>query len=169
MYGHQNPYCLGGDPMVSSITTNLQRFTGEWATLLQPDAILAVCSEIGYTGWRDRVLTPVTTIQLFLLQILHGNTACSHLRHLSGLRFSAAASCQARARLPLRVFDLILLKGLGYVPRVIITDKLASYGVAKCELLPGVEHRQHRYLNNRAENSHQPTRQRGRHMRGLKS
>jgi len=55
------------------------------------------------------------------------------------------------------------------VPRVIITDKLASYGVAKCELLPGVEHRQHRYLNNRAENSHQPTRQQGRHMRGLKS
>src|SRR5215510_11487916 len=108
MYGHQNPYCLGGDPMVSSITTILQRFTGEWATLLQPDAILAVCSEIGYTGWRDRVLTPVTTIQLFLLQILHGHTACRHLPHLSGLRFSAAAYCQARARLPRRLFDLLL-------------------------------------------------------------
>jgi putative transposase len=37
------------------------------------------------------------------------------------------------------------------------------------EMLPGVEHRQHRYLNNRAENSHQPTRQRERHMRGFKS
>ena len=46
--------------MVPSLTTILQRFTGEWATLLQPDAILAVCSEIGYTAWRDRVLTPVT-------------------------------------------------------------------------------------------------------------
>jgi putative transposase len=53
-----------------------------------------------------------------------------------------------------------LLKGLTYVPRVIITDKLKSYGAAKQEILPGVEHRQHRYLNNRAENSHQPTRQR---------
>jgi putative transposase len=53
-----------------------------------------------------------------------------------------------------------LLKGLTYVPRVIITDKLRSYGAAKREMLPGVEHRQHRYLNNRAENSHQPTRQR---------
>jgi hypothetical protein len=94
--------------MAPSITTILQRFTGEWATLLQPDAILAVCSEIGYTAWRDRVLTPVTTVHLFLLQILHGNTACSHLPHLSGLRFSAAAYCQARARLPLHFFNLLL-------------------------------------------------------------
>ena len=38
-----------------------------------------------------------------------------------------------------------LLKGLTYVPRVIITDKLKSYGAAKQEILPGVEHRQHRY------------------------
>src|SRR4029434_5660615 len=44
-----------------------------------------------------------------------------------------------------------LLKGCQYVPRVIITDKLKSYGAAKRELLPGVEHRLHRYLNNRAE------------------
>jgi putative transposase len=44
-----------------------------------------------------------------------------------------------------------LLKGLTYIPRVIITDKLKSYGAAKREMLPGVEHRQHRYLNNRAE------------------
>ena len=51
-----------------------------------------------------------------------------------------------------------LLKGLTYVPRVIITDKLKSYGAAKREILPGVEHRQSRYLNNRCENSHRPTR-----------
>ena len=62
-----------------------------------------------------------------------------------------------------------LLKDLTYVPRVIITDKLKSYGAAKREILPGVEHRQHRYLNNRAENSHQPTRQRERRMQGFKS
>jgi putative transposase len=62
-----------------------------------------------------------------------------------------------------------LLKGLTYVPRVIITDKLQSYGAAKREILPRVEHRQHRYLNNRAENSHQPTRQRERRMQGFKS
>jgi putative transposase len=57
-----------------------------------------------------------------------------------------------------------LLKGLRCIPRVIITDKLASYGAAKREILPGVEHRQHRCLNNRAENFHQPTRQRERRM-----
>ena len=62
-----------------------------------------------------------------------------------------------------------LLKGLTYVPRVIVTDKLKSYGAAKRELLPGVEHRQHRYLNNRAENSHQSTRQRERRRQGFKS
>src|SRR6202166_1707235 len=62
-----------------------------------------------------------------------------------------------------------LLKGLQYVPRVIITDKLKSYGAAKREILPGVEHRQHKGLNNRAENSHQPTRLREKNMRKFKS
>jgi hypothetical protein len=52
--------------MIPHITTILPRFTGEWAMLLQPEAILSVCREIGYTAWRDRVLTPVTTLQLFL-------------------------------------------------------------------------------------------------------
>jgi len=62
-----------------------------------------------------------------------------------------------------------LLKGLQYVPRVVITDKLRSYGAAKHEILLGVEHRQSRYLNNRCENSHRPTRQRERRMQGFKS
>ncbi len=62
-----------------------------------------------------------------------------------------------------------LLKDLEYVPRVIITDQLASYAAARRELLPGVEHRQQKRLNNRAENSHQPTRQRERTMRRFKS
>jgi putative transposase len=62
-----------------------------------------------------------------------------------------------------------LLKGCNYVPRVIITDKLASYGAAKREIMPGVEHRQHKRLNNRAENAHQPTRQKERQMRRFKS
>jgi putative transposase len=62
-----------------------------------------------------------------------------------------------------------LLKGCQYVPRVLITDKLGSYGAAKKEVLRSVEHRQHKRLNNRAENSHQPTRQRERTMRRFKS
>jgi Transposase DDE domain len=108
--------------MVPTVTTTLQRFTGEWATLLQPETILAVCHEIGYTAWRDRLLTPVTTMHLFLLQILHGNTACSHLPHLSGLRFTAAAYCQARARLPLRFFDLLLERFSRAVQRSALDD-----------------------------------------------
>jgi hypothetical protein len=104
------------------MTTILQRFAGEWAAPLQPDAMLTVCREIGYTGWRDRVLTPVTTMQLFLLQILHGHTACSHLPYLSGLRFSAAAYCQARARLPRRVFELLLERFGGAVKRSAVDE-----------------------------------------------
>jgi putative transposase len=55
------------------------------------------------------------------------------------------------------------------MPRVIITDQLKSYGAAKRAILPGVEHRQSRYLNNRCENSHRPTRQREHRMQGFKS
>ena len=68
-----------------------------------------------------------------------------------------------------KIFFRKLLKGLTYVPRVIITDKLASYSAAKREVMPSIEHRQRRYLNNRAENSHQPTRQRERRMQRFKS
>ena len=52
---------------------------------------------------------------------------------------------------------------------MIVTDKLRSYGAAKREILPSVEHRQSRYLNNRAEVSHQPTRRRERQMQRFKS
>jgi putative transposase len=62
-----------------------------------------------------------------------------------------------------------LLKGLEYVPRVLVTDKLASYGVAHRRLIPSVEHRRSKYLNNRAENSHQSTRQRERTMKRFTS
>jgi len=61
------------------------------------------------------------------------------------------------------------LKGLAYVPRVLITDKLASYSAAARDVLPGVAHRRHKGLNKRAENAHQPTRERERRMRRFKS
>src|SRR5829696_6851016 len=62
-----------------------------------------------------------------------------------------------------------LLKRQARVPRVMITDKLPSYGAAKGEVMPSVEHRRHKGLNNRAENSHQPTRRRERQMKRFKS
>ena len=52
--------------MVPHIIAVLTRMKTDWATPRQPDAIMAACQEAGYTSWRDRVLTPVTTIQLFL-------------------------------------------------------------------------------------------------------
>src|ERR1700676_2775674 len=54
-------------------------------------------------------------------------------------------------------------------PRVLITDNLRSYAAAKRDIMPGVEHRQHKGLNNRVENSHQPTRRRERIMKRFKS
>ncbi|MFF6808115.1 IS6 family transposase [Streptomyces sp. NPDC012616] len=62
-----------------------------------------------------------------------------------------------------------LMKKTGAVPRVIVTDKLRSYGAAQRKVMLCVEHRQSKYLNNRAENSHQPSRQRERAMKGFRS
>ena len=59
--------------------------------------------------------------------------------------------------------------GWGYAPRVVITDTLASYPPAVRRVLPGVEHRRHKGLNNRAENSHRPTRRRERVLQRFKS
>jgi hypothetical protein len=69
------------------------------------------------------VLTPVTTTFLFLKQILHGNTACSHLRHLSGLEFSDAAYCKARGRLPLGFCQQLQRAVLGHCTQ---TDSSAA-------------------------------------------
>ena len=71
---------------------------------------------------------------------------------------------RAAKRLPCK-----LLKKQCRPPRVMITDKLASYNAAKREVMPSVEHRKHKALNNRAENSHQPTRRRERQMNRFKS
>ncbi|MFE9934630.1 IS6 family transposase [Streptomyces sp. NPDC005533] len=62
-----------------------------------------------------------------------------------------------------------LLTTTGQVPRVIVTDKLRSYGAAHREVMPSVEHRSHKGINNRVENSHQPTRQRERAMKGFRT
>jgi len=108
--------------MIPTMTTILPRFTGEWAILLQPEAMLTVCREIESTAWRDRMLTPVTTVHLFLWQMLHGHTACRHLPHLSGLRFTAAAYGQARAKPPWRFFALLLERFGSAVQRSALDD-----------------------------------------------
>ncbi len=62
-----------------------------------------------------------------------------------------------------------LLKGQGIAPRVMLTDKLRSYSAAKADLMPKVEHRSHKGLNNQAENSHLAVRRRERRMMRFKS
>ncbi|RDL47494.1 hypothetical protein BLJAPNOD_05590 [Ensifer sp. M14] len=62
-----------------------------------------------------------------------------------------------------------LMKKAGMPPKRIITDKLRSYGAAKRDVMPAVEHRSHKGLNNRAENSHLPLRKRERAMQGFRS
>ncbi len=62
-----------------------------------------------------------------------------------------------------------LLKKQCRAPRVIVTDTLRRYGAANRKIMPAVEHRQHKGLNNRAENSHQPTRRLERQMKRFKS
>src|SRR5437588_8049839 len=70
------------------------------AKALSAEIIRHVCDCLGHV-WRERVLDPVTTIHVFLLQILHGNTACTALSRLAGVPFTATAYCEARKRLPL--------------------------------------------------------------------
>ena len=93
--------------MVGMVTEALKHIKAELAVLLDAPMILALCREVGYQ-WRSRLLDPVTTVHLFILQVLHGNTACSHLPHLSGQRLTASAFCQARTRFPLVVWQQLL-------------------------------------------------------------
>jgi hypothetical protein len=66
-----------------------------------------LCRQCGHQ-WRDRLLCPLLTLRLFVLQVLHGNTAIHHLRQLSGIDFAAASYCEARQRLPLEVLTSLL-------------------------------------------------------------
>ena len=88
------------------------------------------------------------------------------------IRMATCSTCGSQSRRKKKAakrFFRTWLKGLHYVAGVIITEKLKSYGAAKREILPGVEHRQHQRLNNRAENCHQPRRLREKKMRRFKS
>ena len=87
----------------------LDRLRQDIAAGLTRETIEQVCRE-NHHSWRQRALDPATTIYLFLLQILHGNTACRHVVHFGGWSFTDSAYCQARKRLPLAVFHALLEK-----------------------------------------------------------
>jgi len=99
-----------------NVTEIVRQFKSKWTSQLEEDAILAACQRHDYT-WRERVLGPVLTVRLFLLQILCGNTACAHVPHLAHVDLTASAYCQARARLPLAVFRTLLDRTLDKLNR----------------------------------------------------
>ena len=90
-----------------SITEIVDRFKQNWTRELSSAAVAQACRDAGMT-WHDSALNPIVTVQVFFLQILHGNTACEHLSHLAGLSFTAAAYCRARMRLELEALRLLL-------------------------------------------------------------
>jgi hypothetical protein len=93
--------------MARSILSAVRQIKSEVAQFLSPQLIRGVCDALGHV-WRDRVLDPVTTVHLFVLQILHGNAACPHVPRLGGVNCSGEAYCQARQRLPLSVLQYLL-------------------------------------------------------------
>lgn len=90
-----------------SIDRSMRIVKEDLANLLEPESIFGICREVGHR-WRRSVLNPAVLIHVFAMQILCCNTACTHLRLLSGLSFTASAYCQARKRLPLKVIQMLV-------------------------------------------------------------
>jgi hypothetical protein len=93
--------------MARSILTAIEQIKSELARFLGVDFIRQVCQSVGH-AWRNRLLDPVTTLHLFALQILHGNTACAHVPRLGAVDCTGEAYVQARQRLPLAVLQRLL-------------------------------------------------------------
>jgi len=93
--------------MIASILLALRDIKSEVARHLEASLIIRHCRELNHV-WRERTLGPVATVHAFLLQVLYGNTACDHVPHLCGKTFTGEAYCQARARLPLKLFERLL-------------------------------------------------------------
>ncbi len=101
---------------MASIACALRRIKDDPQVFLNHQLVFDACQRAGHV-WRDRLLNPVTTVRLFILQILHGNVACRRLRHLSGLDVSAQAYCNARRRLPIDVFGDLAATVIGMARR----------------------------------------------------
>lgn len=92
---------------MANISRALSRIKQDLEQHLPASSIEAACREAGH-AWRERQFGPVQTVHLFVLQVLHFNTAITHLRHLAGKAVNAAAYCQARMRLPLSALQKLL-------------------------------------------------------------
>lgn len=94
---------------MATVSRALQRIKQDLQPFVSDQDILDACRQAGHT-WRERLLDPVVTVHLFVLQILNFNTALSHLRHLANYPVKPAAFCKARMRLPLSVLQTLLAK-----------------------------------------------------------
>jgi hypothetical protein len=108
--------------MPNRIVTILGRLRQDLAACLTPEAIEAAARQAGHS-WRKRVLDPATTLYLFIMQVLQGNTAVAHVVQFGGWSFTDSAYCQARKRLPLAVFHALL-------ERIAATVRDATVGVS---------------------------------------
>jgi len=90
-----------------SVATIVRQIKADLGQVLAPEHVAEVCRATGLR-WRKRRLDPVTTLYVFILQVLHANTAMSHLSRLSGVQFTPSAYCQARQRLPLEALRRLL-------------------------------------------------------------
>lgn len=104
--------------MFQNVQAALKKIQSQLAQLLNRQQILEACKAVGHR-FRERVLDPVTTIHLFLLQILKGNVAIARVRDFTDKGFSEAAYCKARLRLPLRLLQELLRK-MGTVLRGLV-------------------------------------------------
>jgi hypothetical protein len=97
--------------MAASIAGAVARIKRDPLGALGRGAVEAACDELGY-AWRDRTLDPATTVALFVQQVLHGNCPCAEVRHLPACdcAFTPGAYCQARAWLPLAVYQSLLTR-----------------------------------------------------------
>ena len=92
---------------MASFDRALRRVKEDLSRLVPESTIVAACEEAGHR-WRDRLLNPVLTVHLFVMQVLHFNTALTHVRHLAGDMIKPSAFCQARQRLPVAVMQALL-------------------------------------------------------------
>jgi hypothetical protein len=93
--------------MAQSFASPVVQIKRRFCRLLPADVILDACHQASHL-FRRRSFDPVITLHLFILQILHGNTAILHLRHLVGSALNASAYCRARMRVPLAVCETLL-------------------------------------------------------------
>jgi len=94
-------------PRMVTIDQALARVKGRVAEVLSAEAIHLACRLCGHT-WRERLLDPAATIHLFIQQVIHGNTACTHVARMADAPITAPAYCEARMRLPLNALQLLV-------------------------------------------------------------